>query len=399
MKIAVIGSKGLPPNQGGIEHHCAEIYSRIVARGHEVRVFARPSYNQRPWNANYLYKGVQVMNLPSITFRGIDALVNSFLAAIVASFQQRDIIHFHALGPAVFCWIPRLLSPKSKVIVTCHGLDWQRSKWGNLSTRLLKLGERTSVHSAHAIGVVSAELRKYFNDEHGRQTTYIGNAPANYPASDPSFSFGRSLGLASGRYMLFLGRLVPEKCPDLLIDAFQRLALTGWKLAFVGSQSDTPHYSDQLLALANSNPDIVFCGELRDERLAEIVRGAGLFVLPSEVEGLPLALLEAMQEGIPVVASDIPVHCQILGRDRGLLFQGGNVEACSSALTWAIQNLPLMSQRANRAQAYVRQNHNWDDIVDAWLELYEQQLGYASVYPGSDASLPTQAPAALSKRS
>ncbi len=379
MKIAVIGSKGLPPYQGGIEHHCAEIYSRMVANGHKVTVFSRSSYNQLPWNAHYSYKGVQVKNLPSIPFKGIDAFVNSFLAAIIASFLQTDIIHFHALGPSVFCWIPRLLSPRSKVIVTCHGLDWQRSKWGNLSTQVLKLGERFSVRFAHAIGVVSADLKEYFASVYNYQTEYIGNAPASYLASDPDFVFGRSKGLLSGRYILFLGRLVPEKCPDLLINAFQQLAPTGWKLALVGSQSDTPNYSDQLSALANSNSDILFCGELQGEQLAEIVRGAGLFVLPSEVEGLPLALLEAMQEGIPVVASDIPVHRQIIGLDRGLLFKGGSIEDCSTALMWAIQNLPLMQQSADKAQQYIRQNHNWDNIVDAWLALYEQQIGYAPV--------------------
>ena len=400
MKIAVIGSKGLPPHQGGIEHHCAEIYSRIVAKGHGVTVFARSSYNQLPWNARYLYKGVQVKNLPSIPLRGIDALVNSFLAAIIASFQQSDIIHFHALGPAVFCWIPRLLSPKSKVVVTCHGLDWQRSKWGNFSTRLLKLGEQFSVRFSHAIGVVSADLQKYFDSVYNRQTTYIGNAPASYPESDPDFAFGRSKGLDSGRYMLFLGRLVPEKCPDLLIGAFQKLLPTGWKLALVGGQSDTTTYSDKLLSLADSNPDILFCGELRGKQLAEIVRGAGLFILPSEVEGLPLALLEAMQEGIPVVASDIPVHRQLLGLDRGLLFKGGSVEACSAALMWAIQNLPSMQQRSDKAQEYIRQNHNWDDIVGAWLELYEKQLGYAPVSSVPVSSIPTtEPPVALSKRS
>lgn len=374
MKISVIGSKGLPPHQGGIEHHCAEIYSRIVTKGHNVQVFARSSYNQLPWNARYLYKDVQVVNLPSIPLRGIDALVNSFLATVIASVKRSDIIHFHALGPSVFCWIPRILSPKSKVIVTCHGLDWQRSKWGSFSTRLLKLGEKASVVFSHQIGVVSADLKDYFKEIHDRQTEYIGNAPASYPDSDPDFAFGQSKGLVQGRYIVFLGRLVPEKCPDLLISAFQKLLPEGWKLALVGGQSDTITYRDKLLTLANSNPDVLFCGELRGKQLAEIVRGAGLFVLPSEVEGLPLALLEAMQEGVPVVASDIPVHRQILGNDRGVLFQGGSVEDCASALDWSIQNLDSMALKASNAQKYIQQNHNWDDIAKDWLKLYQHQL-------------------------
>ncbi len=201
---------------------------------------------------------------------------------------------------------------------------------------------------------------------------------------------------------MFLGRLVPEKRPDLLISAFQNFSVPGWKLVFVGGSSDTSAYMSQLSTLADSNPNILFCGELRGKQLAEIVRGAGLFVLPSDVEGLPLALLEAMQEGIPTVASDIPVHRQILGLDRGLLFEEGNTASCLTALTWAVQNLSLMKKRAENAQEYIRQNHNWDDIVDAWLDLYKSQIGKdAIIYPVPVPRTPTapKLPTVLSKRS
>lgn len=378
MKIAVIGSKGLPPRQGGIEHHCAEIYSRIAAEGHQVEVFARSSYNHLPWNARYFYNDVQVSNIPSLPLRGIDALVNSGLAAVVASLRQFDIIHFHALGPALFSWVPRILSPRTKVVVTCHGLDWQRAKWGKTSTQLIKLGEKSAVRSAHEIAVVSEDLQRYFWDRYERRTTYISNAPASYPATDSAFAFGQSQGLAKGRYILFLGRLVPEKCPDLLVKAFLKLLPKDWKLALVGGASDTSSYTKELYQLANSSQNIVFCGELQGKQLAEIVRGAGLFILPSAVEGLPLALLEAMREGIPVIASDIPIHQKILDGDRGLLFRQDEVDDCTAAIDWATQNSDLMQVKAEKAKQYIQVYHNWDYIARDWLTLYEQLLATSS---------------------
>ena len=236
MKIAVIGSKGLPPKQGGIEHHCAEIYPRIVQKGHHVDLYARASYTQMPWQDSYDYSGVKVISTPSVSMRGLDALLTSALAAIVASTKQYDIIHFHALGPSLFSWVPRLLSSRSKVVVTCHGLDWQRAKWGKISSFLIRLGERVAMRCAHHVITVAEDLKPYFKHIYNRAVIYIGNGPASYPDSDPTAAFVRSLGLHPQKYVLFLGRLVPEKCPELLIEAFQSLRPLGWKLVIVGGR-------------------------------------------------------------------------------------------------------------------------------------------------------------------
>ncbi|WP_017296497.1 glycosyltransferase family 4 protein [Nodosilinea nodulosa] len=376
MKIAVIGSKGLPPRQGGIEHHCAEIYPRIVERGHQVVVFGRSSYSDRSYRCRrYLYQGVRVVSLPSIPLRGFDALCNSALAALLASFQGFDIIHFHALGPSLFTWIPRLISPGARVVVTCHGLDWQRSKWGKLPSRLIHLGEKAAVRFAHAIGVVSQDLQRYLLTTYGRDSVYISNAPASYVTADTSSEFYRAYGLEPKRYLLFLGRIVPEKCPDLLIRAFQQLRPEGWKLVLVGGTSDTSSYIHGLKQLVANDPAIQFTGELHGEQLADAMRGAGLFVLPSELEGLPLALLEAMFEGVPALASDIPVHRQLLEDGRGLLFQVGNVDNCVSALKWATQNPDVLAYMATQAQAYVQSHHSWEQITTDWLQVYGHLVG------------------------
>lgn len=370
MKIAVIGSKGLPPQQGGIEHHCAEIYPRMVDQGHLVDLYGRSSYTNASWSEPCTYKGVTVKSIPSLPFRGLDALVTSALAAIAASLADNDVIHFHALGPALFSWIPRLLSPQSKVVMTCHGLDWQRAKWGPLSSALIRLGERIGMACAHEVVTVAKDLKPYLQETYQRYVHYIGNGPAQYSASDSNTDFVQSLGLRPQKYVLFLGRLVPEKCPHLLIQAFQSIRAQGWKLVIVGGTSDTSAYTSKLMQLANHDPDIIFTGELHGHQLADVVRGAGLFSLPSVVEGLPLALLEAMNEGIPALTSDIPVHQELVGGDRGQLFRVNDLTDFVTQLQWSIDHQREMQVRALRAQQYVREHHSWETITDLLLDCY-----------------------------
>lgn len=380
MRIAVIGSKGLPPHQGGIEHHCAEIYPRMVGAGHSVDLYARSSYNSSAPVRHY--KGVRVVTVPSVPAKGIDAFACSGMAAAMTLRQSYDIVHFHALGPALFSVLPSLFS-SAQVITTCHGLDWQRSKWGAFSSRVIRLGEQSAVKFSDRLVVVSEALQAYFWKQYGLETPYIENAPVAYADSDTRFTYGHQLGLTQRRYLLFLGRLVPEKRADLLLKAFHAIALAkqypDWKLVLVGDRSDTGTFTAELLRLADNHPNIIFTGELQGQRLAEIVRGAGLFVLPSDLEGLPLALLEAMAEKVPAVISDIPVHRQMMGRDRGLTFRAGDQQDLQIKLAWAMRHPSKMVQMAAKAQRYVQDHHNWDNIAHKYMALYESLLGEAQV--------------------
>jgi glycosyltransferase involved in cell wall biosynthesis len=380
MNISVIGAKGLPAKQGGIEHYCQELYPRMVERGHKVDLFARASYVGTPWMHQYEVKGVRVTALPGLNWRGLDAFATSALGAIASSWKHYDVVHIHALGPALFTALPKIASSNTRVVVSCQGLDWSRAKWGKFSSRLLHMGERAAVRFADDIIVVSEELRSYFKKTYGRDTIYIPNGPAGYGFSSDQFSYGTSLGLKQNKYMVFLGRLVPEKRPELLTQAFQALKLPGWKLVFVGSSSDTSQFTAELSAMAGGNPDILFAGELHGQKLAEIVRGAGLFVLPSDVEGLPLAMLEAMREGIPVVASDIPAHQQLLLGGQGLLFQAGEVDSCTDALSWAVHHTREMGEMATKAKKHIQVKYNWDQITSETLAVYE---GVSTSYIGN----------------
>ncbi len=371
MKIAVIGAKGLPAKQGGIEHHCEELYYRMVQKGHSVDLFARSSYTGSSVLHTYTVNGVQVISLPCLNVKGMDALLSSALGAIATLGTQYDIIHFHALGPALFSWLPKIAST-AKVIVTCHGLDWRRSKWSKASSLLIRFGERAAVRWADRLIVVSQDLQAYFQKTYGKETIYIPNAPSSFEEPDPTFSFGTSLGLKQKHYIVFVGRLVPEKCPDLLISAFQTLEPSECKLALVGGSSDTREYTTKLINLAGHNPDVIFTGEVTGTHVAEILRQAKLFVLPSELEGLPLSLLEAMQAGVPILASNIPVHQQLIGTQRGLLFPVNNLETCARWLNWGLQHPQELAIMAKNAQDYVKANYNWNDITSQTLNIYEQ---------------------------
>ncbi|MGK7889663.1 MAG: glycosyltransferase family 4 protein [Leptolyngbyaceae cyanobacterium] len=371
MKIAVIGAKGIPPKQGGVEHYCAEVYPRMVSQGHEVDLYGRQSYTDTRLFEQHYFRGVRVLPLPGPR-GGIDALTTSALGALLSLKEQYDIIHFHALGPALFSSIAKFSS--AKVVVTCHGLDWQRAKWNGLTSWLIRSGERSANSWADEIIVVSKALQSYFLQGYDRPTTHITNAPAHYAPADPDFNYGKSLGLQQGRYLVFLGRLVPEKRPDLLIEAFKKLEAPDWKLVFIGAEGGAAEYCQELFAAAANCPNIVFAGEQRGAHLSELVQGAGLFVQPSDIEGLPLSLLEAMREGIPVVASDIPPHKQLLAPDRGLLFRAGDLDNCFKSLRLAIADPEAMSEMATAATAYVESNHSWDKITGENLKVYEQLL-------------------------
>ncbi len=378
MKIAVIGAKTMPPQQGGVEHVCAEIYPRIVALGHLVDLYTRASDTQqarsRRQSSPRYFRGVRVILLPGIDFRGLSAVSTSLLGALSAVHGRYDVIHFHAIGPSLFSSVVRAIAPHQKIVVTCHGLDWKRDKWGKLAKRYLRFAEGAAVRFADEIVVVSKELQTYFQTTYQRETVYIPNAAARYADSDPNLSYCSQLGLDQGRYIVFLGRLVPEKCPDLLIRAFQSLRPAGWKLAIVGQASDTGRYADHLRQLASGDPDIVFTNELRGSQLAEVMRGAGLFVLPSRVEGMPLAMLEAMAEGIPVLASDIGPHQTLLGTKQGLLFETDSLESCIHQLDWALQNPREMAVFAKNAERFIQKHHTWKSVTAQTLKLYESLL-------------------------
>jgi glycosyltransferase involved in cell wall biosynthesis len=373
LRIAMIGQRGVPATFGGIEHHVEELGARLVARGHEVTVFCRTNYVREPLQE---YRGMRLCHLPTVGTKHLDAIAHSARSTYAAMREHYDIFHYHALGPGLLSVVPRFAS-RSKVVLTAHGLDYDRAKWGKGARSVLKFAAWMSARVPDVTIAVSRALADYYARRHDREAVYIPNGVPqmrSHPLSVLADGDGtREMGLERGRYLLFVGRLVPEKMPDLLIRAFRRLP-GDLKLVFAGGTSFTNDYVDSLLRLAAADPRVVFTGYVYGAVLEALYSNAAAFVLPSDLEGLPLTLLEAAASGTPVVVSDIPPHLEVLvtnGPGRRL-FPTGDLDGLTDAL-----RVVLADQEAEREGAAVLRQHvlrcyRWDDAVDATEAVYHR---------------------------
>lgn len=368
MKIAFIGQKGIPARFGGVEAHVEALATRLAARGHEVEVYVRSWYTSRELEQ---YEGVGLRHLPTLRTKHFDAAVHSFLATLNGLSSRHDILHFHAIGPGSFALLPHACGRRS--VLTVHSLDWQRTKWRRPARALMRLGEAVAVRSASRIIAISAELRDYVRERYRRSAVLIPNGveqPPPVPAGSSDILEG--YGLKPDGYLLYLGRFVPEKRLELLIDAFRELTLAGFpgQLVLAGGADLADAYARSLQERAGGLR-CIFPGFVAGANKAALLRGARVAVLPSDLEGLPIFLLEAMACGVPCVASDLPPHRQLLGEDRGFLFAAGDREEVARSLHHALalddaERLGL----GERASLYVKAHHNWERIAEATEEVY-----------------------------
>ena len=363
MRIAMIGQKKVPSREGGIEVVAEKLAMGLAQKGHSVTLYNRKSCQAKSCGNSSLHKNIRIYTVCTINRKGLAAISASFSGAVLAAFGRFDIVHFHAEGPSLFCWIPKLTG--KKVIVTVHGLDWQREKWGKLAGRIIKQGEKAAVRHADAIIVLSENIKSYFLREYGRETQFIPNGA--------EVSEQRINGTKDS-YILFLGRLVPEKGVHDLIAAFQKVKnhpfLEDKQLIIAGASSDTDAYYQQLLKLAGDEKRIVFAGFVQGQRLAELFSNAYLYVLPSATEGMPLSLLEAMSYGNCCVVSDISELTEVV-EEYGIISRQGNVDDLAEKLLTAPQEIRRY-QRA--AREFILQKYNWDTTVERTMELYENTL-------------------------
>jgi glycosyltransferase involved in cell wall biosynthesis len=381
MKIAVIGARSIPAKFGGIERYCQELYPQIAARGHEVDLYVQPSYHQKSWFSalfsTFFYQKMKVITLLSLPGKRL-SLLNSAFSAIWATFGSYDVIHLHGVIAAWFAWFPQIFS-NSSVVVTFHQLESPQTLSSRTFPWLLPWLEKMAVKYADEIVVTNHELADYFLRKYGTYSHYIPNAPAKFMTEeDSSYSFRRScrqaFGLEQQSYLLYLGPFEPNQRLDLLIKVFQHLQPPNWKLVLAGDISHALPYSMHLLQMARKQENIVFTGEINGNLLAELVRDAGVFVEPSEGNNLSssVAMLEAMREGVPILASDTITHRQLLGRDRGLLFRAGQFDSLLVQLEYVMSRPNLLSAMTKKAQTYIAVHHNWDKVIYKNLFLYLQ---------------------------
>ncbi len=364
----MIGQRGLPATSGGIERHVEEIGARLVDLGHEVVVYCRPTYSPLGYEN---YRGMTLRYVPTAHSKHFETIVHSAAATVAAMRDRVDIIHYHALGPGLLTPVPRCLSG-AKVVQTVHGLDNERVKWGRIASRVLDFGCWSSARVPDATVVVSHALAGHYHEKYGRQTRYVCNGVEDLPWQPPAVAL-RALGVEPGKYVLFVGRLVPEKAPDLLIRAFRRIERPDLRLLVVGGSSFTDRYVHDLERLAAADSRVILAGRIHARPfLRELYASAGAFVLPSELEGMPLTLLEAAAEGTPLLASDIPAHIEMIGPDRPgrRLFRRGDAAHLRRALLDVIDNVPVEQEGSAAERAAVLKEYSWDRAADELSRLY-----------------------------
>lgn len=369
LKIAMIGHKRIPSREGGVEIVVKELSTRMVTKGHSVDAYNRSGYHvsgkEFDTKKNRFYKGVRIITIPTFQNGKLNAIVYSFFATLRSLFGGYDVYHFHAEGPCFFLWLPKLF--KKKIIVTIHGLDWQRSKWGNFASKILIMGEQNAVKYADEIIVLSKNVQEYFEKQYGRKTHFIPNGIAK-PEVVPALEMTEKWGIMPQDYILFLARLVPEKGLHYLIEAFQKIDTTK-KLVIAGGVSHSADYVNQIKEMAEKDERIIYTHFVQGRKLEELYSNAYIFVLPSDVEGMSISLLEAMSYGNCCLVSDIPENTEVVG-EHAATFKKSDVEDLKKELDDLLKNEDRVRAYKEGAASYICEKYNWDKVVEDTLNLY-----------------------------
>ena len=372
MKIAMIGHKVVPSRRGGIENVLTTLCPMLVEMGHDVTCYNRSSdkvENEYVGTVeNRMYKGVRLKNAWTLNVRGFAAMIASFTAAIDASFRNYDVIHFHAEGPCAALWIPKLFG--KKCVATVHGLDWKREKWGKgFASKYIKFGEKVLAKYADEVIVLSQAAYDYFKATYGRETTVIHNG-IHRPERKAAERITEKYGLHKDEYILVVSRLTAEKGIHYLIDAYGKIA-TDKKLVIAGDTSDTDDYVKMLKEKAANNPNIIFTGFVSGELLNEIYTNAYINVLPSDLEGMSLCLLEALAYRNALLCSDIPENTAV-AEDKAMYFKKGDVADLAEKLKLLCDNRELVETQRDGADEFILKKYSWIDAAKATCGLYQK---------------------------
>lgn len=363
MKIVVTGTRGIPGIQGGVETHCEELFPRIADEKHEIIVIRRPNYISTGYNVTE-YKGVLIKDIKTLPGKHLEAITHTLTAVLYARKIHADIVHIHAIGPSLMIPIVRLLGMKA--IMTHHGPDYDRQKWGKLSKKILKIGEKVGVKYANHVVVISRHIQKIISEKVPAQThiSLIHNG-VNLICSQTDNNYLTELGVKKYSYILAVGRFVKEKGFDLLLEAYKRLENRNIKLIIAGDADHEDQYSSKLKETALKQ-NVILTGFIQKDKLAQLYSSAHLFVLPSYHEGLPISLLEAMNCHCDVLVSDIPANKEI-GLSDTCYFKCGDVYSLINKLEMKIQSPRSFSK-------YDMTIYNWDCIAQQTKDIYDSLL-------------------------
>lgn len=374
LKVAMIGHKRIPSREGGVEIVVEELSKRMANAGHIIHAYNRKGNHVSGKehgvdNSNLSeYEGIKIIQVPTIEAKGLAALSSSFFATIKAVFGKYDVIHFHAEGPCAMLWIPKLFGIRT--VATIHGLDWQRAKWGKFATTYLKFGEKIAAKYADEVIVLSKNVKEYFLDVYNRETKFIPNG-IQKPITIESKIIKEKWNINKDEYILFLGRIVPEKGLDYLVNAFKSVN-TAKKIVIAGGASDTNEFMNSIKEKAKGDERFIFTGFVQGKVLEELYSNAYIYVLPSDLEGMPISLLEAMSYGNCCVVSDIP-ECTEVIENFGISFEKGNNIDLSRKLQWLCDNEQIVREYKEKASKFICNKYNWNNIVNKTLNLYKKE--------------------------
>lgn len=372
MKVAMIGHKVIPSRRGGIENVLTTLCPILVENGVDVTCYNRSVdkvENEYVGTVqNKTYKGVKIKTAWTLNVRGFAAMIASFTAAIAASFCDYDVIHFHAEGPCAALWIPKLFG--KKCVATVHGLDWQREKWGKgFASKYIKFGEKVLAKYADEVIVLSKAAYDYFKETYGRETTIIHNGISK-PERKEAKIITEKYGLKKDDYISVVSRLTAEKGIHYLIDAYNSIE-TDKKLVIAGDTSDTDDYVKMLKEKAAGNENIIFTGFISGDVLKEIYSNAYINVLPSDLEGMSLCLLESLAYKNVLLCSDIPENTAV-AEDKATYFQKGNIEDLAQKLKMLCDDGELVEKLKDGVDEFVLNKYSWQDVAKETCELYKK---------------------------
>lgn len=370
--IAMFGHKRIPSREGGVEIVVEELATRLAQQSYNVTCYNRRGHHvsDASFDTKKIkeYKGVKIKSVLTIDKKGLAAVTSSFFAALRCAFSKVKVVHIHAEGPAAMTLLLKLF--RKRVVVTVHGLDWQREKWSKgFASKYIKFGEKMAVKFADEIIVLSNRVKDYFKDTYNRDTVYIPNG-VNAPEILDAQRIKEQFKLFKDSYILFLGRLVPEKGVHLLIDAFKDVK-TEKKLVIAGGASDTDDYVAKLYESAKDDERIVFTGFQQGEMLQELFSNAYVYALPSLLEGMPLSLLEAMSYKNCCLVSDI-AECTEVVKDKAVVVKAGDVSELTKTLQTLCDDEEKVKSYKQSAREFILSKYNWDNVVDKTLALYKK---------------------------
>lgn len=367
MKIMVTGLRGIPGIQGGIETHAEHLYPLLVKQGCEVEIIARsssiPSDHPHTWN------NIKIKQLWSPKTSGLESFIHTFIAILYAAIKRPDILHIHAIGPAIMTPLARIFG--LRVIVTHHGPDYDREKWGQFAKNILLTGEKFGMKYSNERIVISKVIQQLIQKKYKTNSVLIPNGItiSDFPDSQSTLD---EFKVIPEKYILQVSRIVPEKRQIDLLQAFIAANIPGWKLVLVGEINKNETYTKKLIELGNNNNNIVFTDFKKGLALKELLAHAGMFVLPSSHEGLPIALLEALSYGLPVIASDIPANLEI-NLPEGQYFPLGNINKLTQKLQ-DFAKIPLNMDKKEKIREWVKEKYNWTTIADKTFSTYQNMM-------------------------